>query len=75
MNRLHKFWRDTKIIFKAVGRNLLIFACVMVLTVILLQITKSYPGAGWLELLVNAFHIAVIQRVVDNSQGALPFVF
>lgn len=74
MNHLHKFWRDTKIIFKAMGRNLLIFACIMVLTVILLQINKSYPGANWLELLVNAFHIAVIQRVVDNSQGTLPLV-
>jgi hypothetical protein len=74
MNHLFKFWRDTKIIFKAVGRNLLIFACLIVLTVVLLQISKSYPGADWLELLVNAFHLAIMQRVIENSQGTLALV-
>jgi hypothetical protein len=74
MNHLHKFGRDSKIVLKSVGRNLLIIACVMGLAVILLQITKSYPGADWLELVVNTFHIAVMERVVDNSQGPLPWI-
>ena len=72
MSELSVFWRDIRITFQSVWKNLVLFFLLLVFAAALLQF--AYPQASRLELLVDAFHMAVIERVVQEGDGALPLI-
>jgi hypothetical protein len=74
MRKFSLFWRDLKIVFKAVWLNLLLFAGLLAGAVLLLRNAGAYPKANWLEQLVNAFHMAVLERVDQPGDGLMPAV-
>jgi hypothetical protein len=72
MSGLGIFWRDSRITFQSVWKNLVLFFLLLVVAAWLLRL--AYPQASRLELLVDAFHMAVIERVVREGDGPLPLV-
>jgi hypothetical protein len=74
MNKLLIFWRDLKIVTRSVLLNIVLFVILLGGAALLLHISGAYPQASWLELLVDAFHLAVIERVVREGEGTLPLV-
>ena len=74
MRNFSALWRDLKIVIKAVRINLLLFAGLIIGAVILLRLSGSYPQANWLDLLVNAFHMSVLERVAQPGDGVIPAV-
>jgi FlaA1/EpsC-like NDP-sugar epimerase len=74
MRKISTLWRDLKIVIKAVWLNLLLFAGVLAGAVALLRSSGAYPQANWLYLLVNALHMAVLERVAQPGDGLMPAV-
>ena len=74
MQKISILWRDLKIVIKAIWLNLLLFAGLLAGGVVLLRSSGSYPQANWLDLLVNAFHMSVIERVAQPGDGVMPAV-
>jgi len=74
MGKISILWRDLRIVAKAVWLNLLLFVGLLVGAVALLRLSGAYPQASWLDLLVNAFHMSVIERVFQSGDGVLPAV-
>lgn len=72
MRRKNTFWRDLRITFKGVWKNLVLFFLLLVIGAALLRL--AYQQASPLELFVDAFHMAVIERVVKEGDGPLPMV-
>lgn len=72
MSELDTFWRDIKITFQSVWKNLLLFFLLLVFAAALLQF--AYPQASRLELLVDVFHMAMLERVVQEGDGTLPLI-
>lgn len=68
------FWRDLKIVIQSVWINLAAFVGLLTGAAVLLHASGAYPQASWLELLVDAFHMAVIERVIEGGEGTLPLV-
>lgn len=72
---LYKFsiiLRDLKIVTKAVWLNLLLFIVFLFCAASGLSLSGVYPKATFLDLLVNAFHMALGERVVEPGDGVLP---
>lgn len=74
MRKISILWRDLRIVTKAVWLNLLLFVGLLAGAVALLHLSGAYPQASWLDLLVNAFHMSVIERVFQPGDGVLPAV-
>jgi hypothetical protein len=74
MQKISTLWRDLKIVIKAVWLNLLLFVGLLAGAVALLRTSGSYPQANWLDLLVDAFHMSLIERVAQPGDGVLPAV-
>ena len=74
MQKISTLWRDLKIVFKAVWLNLLLFAGLLAAAVALLRSSGAYPQANWLDLLVDAFHMALVERVAQPGDGLMPAV-
>jgi hypothetical protein len=74
MRNIYTLWRDLKIVTKAVWLNLLLFAGLLAGAVILLRLSGAYPQANRLDLLVDAFHMAMLERVVQPGDGLMPAV-
>jgi voltage-gated potassium channel len=74
MMKFSALWRDVKIVILAVWINLLLYAALLAGAVILLRQSGAYPLANWLDLLVNAFHMTVIERVVQPGDGLVPAI-
>lgn len=72
MKKLSTFWRDIKIVIRAVWINLLLFLVLLVISSLLLYWSGSYPQASALDLLVDAFHMAFTERVVEPGDGIIP---
>lgn len=72
MNRFEQFFQSLRIILKSIGWNLALFALLMAVAVLTFQATNSFPAATWLDLLVNAFHMVILERVTDGAQGITP---
>jgi voltage-gated potassium channel len=70
---LKKFWRDLSIIFSAIWINLILFAGLMILAAILLRLFGHNPQAGWPQLFLDAFHLAIIERV-DTAGRLVPIL-
>ncbi|MBA4386326.1 MAG: hypothetical protein C0410_16450, partial [Anaerolinea sp.] len=74
MHKISIFLRDLKIVTKAVWINLLLFIILLVCAAIWLSLSGVYPQATFLNLLVNAFHMSIGERVVESGDGILPSV-
>jgi len=72
MNRTKQFLQSLSIILKSIGWNLALFALLMAVAVLVFQATNSFPASTWLDLLVNAFHMVILERVMDGAQGITP---
>jgi hypothetical protein len=67
-------WRDLRIISKSVWINLAAFVALLIIGASLMRISGAYPGAPFSELLVDAFHMAYLERVVEPGDGILPVI-
>jgi voltage-gated potassium channel len=74
MRNFSALWRDLKIVIQGVRINLLLFTGLLAGAVILLRLSGSYPQANWLDLLVSAFHLTVIERVAQPGDGLVPAI-
>jgi hypothetical protein len=72
VQRLSHFIRDLKILFLAVWLNLLLYVIVLLLGAWFLHLSGYYPRANWLDQLVNAFHMTVMERVDEPGSGVMP---
>jgi hypothetical protein len=74
MKKGQQFWRDIFIVFSSVWPNLAAFACLLVGGAILLKLSGAYPQTSWAGLLLDAFHMAVIERVVNEGDSLVPIL-
>jgi FlaA1/EpsC-like NDP-sugar epimerase len=74
MRKISILWRDLRIVAKAVWLNLFLFAGLQAGAIALLHLSGAYPRASWLDLIVNAFHMSVIERVFQPGDGIYPAV-
>ena len=74
MNKGGQFWKDLSIVFSMIWLNLLLFAVLMAGGTILLKISGAYPQAGWPGLLLDAFHMAILERVSQENDGLMPIL-
>ena len=74
MRKISILWRDLRIVSKAIWLNLLLFVGLLAGAVALLHLSGAYPQASWLDLLVDAFHMALLERVAEPGDGVLPAV-
>lgn len=74
MNKAFKFWKDLSVFFSLIWLNLLLFAILLMVGTVLLKVSGAYPDAGWAGLFLDAFHMAILERVADESAGWLPIV-
>ena len=72
MIRFKQFLQSLRIILKSIGWNLALFALLLAAVVLIFQATNAFPDATWLDLLVNAFHMVILERVTDGAQGITP---
>lgn len=72
MGRINRFWRDCKLIFRIIGLNLTLYVLMIILSAVILKISDSFPDSGWLNLIVNVYHMTVVERVLDSGQGIFP---
>jgi hypothetical protein len=72
--KLRSFWRDLKIVIRAIWINLVLFAVLLAGAVGLLRLSGSYSQATWLDLLVDAFHMSLLERVAQPGDGVMPAV-
>ena len=72
MQRFKTFWRDLGIVARAVWLNLFLFTSLLIGSAALLRLIGAYPRANWLYLLVNSFHMAVMERVAEPGDGLVP---
>lgn len=72
MRRLASAWRDLRIVGRAVWLNLALFIVLLLGGAVLLQAAGFHPGAGFLDLVVDSFHMAVLERVAGPGAGLVP---
>jgi len=74
MKKGRQFWRDLSIVLPLIWLNLVLFAGLMAGGAALMKITSAYPQAGWPGLLLDAFHMAILERVAQESDGLMPIL-
>lgn len=74
MKKGHQIWKDLAIVFSMIWLNLLLFAGLMVGAAALMKISGAYPQAGWSGLLLDAFHMAILERVAEEGDGLMPIL-
>jgi hypothetical protein len=74
MKKGNQFWRDLSIVFSLIWLNLILFAGLLVAGAILLKISGAYPQASWPGLLLDAFHMAITERVAEENDGLMPIL-
>jgi len=72
VNRLKRFIQGVHLILKSIGWNLLVFIIVIIGFVLLFRWSGSFPNATWLDLLINAFHMVILERVTEGAVGVVP---
>lgn len=70
---LKRILRDVGVIFSIIWINLLLFLVLMVAGAVLLKLFGDNPQAGWAVQLLDAFHLAIIERV-DPGGRLLPII-
>jgi len=74
VRRLASIWRDWCIIGRAVWVNLTLFLGVLLGAAAMMRVSDSYPEATFLELAVDSFHMAHLERVAEPGDGVVPAV-
>ncbi len=74
MKKGRQFWKDLAIVFSMIWLNLALFAGLMAGAAALMKISGAYPQAGWPGLLLDAFHMAILERVAQESDGLMPIL-
>jgi hypothetical protein len=74
MKKGQQFWKDLSIVLSMIWLNLLLFAGLLTSGAALLKISGAYPQAGWPGLLLDAFHMAILERVAQESDGWMPIL-
>lgn len=74
VTRLLSAWRDIRIVGKALWINVALFLGLLVVGAGVMRIRGCYPQASFLELVVDTFHMAILERVVEPGDGAVPSV-
>lgn len=74
MKKGQQFWKDLSIVFSMIWLNLVLFVGLMVVGAALMKISGAYPQAGWPGLLLDAFHMAILERVAEESDGLMPIL-
>ena len=74
MKKGQQFWKDLSIVFSLIWLNLVMFAGLLAGGAALLKISGAYPQAGWPGLLLNAFHMAITERVAQENSGLMPIL-
>lgn len=66
---MKRVWRDLSIILSAVWINLLLFIILLVIAALLLQRFGPDPQANWVQLVLDAFNLASMERVESGGRG------
>jgi voltage-gated potassium channel len=74
MKKAAQFWKDLSIVFLMIWLNLALFASLMVTGAVLLKISGAYTQASWPGLLLDAFHMAITERVAEENDGLVPIL-
>jgi hypothetical protein len=74
MNKGQQFWKDLSVVLRMIWLNLALFASLIVGGAVLMKISGAYPQAGWPGLLLDAFHMAILERVAEESDGLMPIL-
>jgi hypothetical protein len=74
MKKTSQFWRDISILLPSIGLNLALFAGLMAGGAVVLRASGAYPQADWPGLILNAFHMAILERVAQESDGLVPIL-
>ena len=74
MKKAPHFWKDLSIVLSLIWPNLAMFAGLMIAGAALMKISGAYPRAGWPGLLLDAFHMAILERVAQESDGLMPIL-
>lgn len=68
------FLKDLSVVFSMIWINLLLFAILLLGGAALMKVSGAYPEASWPGLLLDAFHMAILERVAEESDGLMPIV-
>jgi hypothetical protein len=74
MKKGQQFWKDLSVVLRMIWLNLMLFASLIVGGAVLMKISGAYPQAGWPGLLLDAFHMAILERVAEESDGLIPIL-
>jgi len=74
MKKGKQFWKDLSIVFSLIWLNLLLFAGWLAGGAVLMKISGAYPQAGWPGLFLNAFHMAITERVTQADSALMPIL-
>jgi hypothetical protein len=74
MKKGRQFWKDLSILLSMIWLNLTLFAVLMVGGAVLLKISGAYLQATWSGLFLNAFHMAITERVANENDGLMPIL-
>jgi hypothetical protein len=69
-----QFWRDLSIVLPLIWLNLVLFVSLLAGGMFLLKISGAYPQASWFGLFLDSFHMAVLERVAEESDGLMPII-
>jgi len=72
MSKSRQFFKDFSIVVSMVWLNLALFAGLLVGGAVVLKASGAYPQAGFFGLLLDAFHMAITERVAQESDGWVP---
>ena len=74
MKKAPQFWKDLSIAISLIWPNLAMYAGLLGAGAALLKISGAYPQAGWPALLLDAFHMSILERVAQESAGLMPIL-
>jgi hypothetical protein len=74
MKKGQQFRKDLSIVLSMIWLNLALFTGLMAGAAALLKFSGAYPQASWPGLFLNAFHMALTERVVQENDGLVPIL-
>lgn len=74
MNKWRQFWRDLSIVIPLIRLNLVLFIGLLAGGAVLMKISGAYPEASWPGLLLDSFHMAILERVAEERDGLIPII-
>jgi FlaA1/EpsC-like NDP-sugar epimerase len=74
MRRISSIRRDLIIIGKSIWLNLSLFTLLLLLGAAMMQASNAYPGATYIDSVIDAFHMTLLERVAQPGDGIVPQV-